>query len=262
MSNTSKPKTQLDLEKLSKEELLSLAQSLDVLDDRKKYNKQDFLFDECLKKGYKKQLIFFKAGAIYRERALIAGNRTGKTYTAETEVSYHANGRYPKGWEGRKFDHPTIIWEAGKTHETTRDILQKYLLGPKHEMGTGFLPRDDIYWGGKFQVTSKSGIPDAIQDVYIKHYTNGVFDGYSEIHFKSYVQGVEAFMGAQVHVVHLDEEPDKREIYSECVTRTMTTNGIILCTFTPLLGLSEVVLSFLPGGKFPPGGIGAVDDEQ
>jgi hypothetical protein len=30
----------------------------------------------------------------------------------------------------------------------------------------------------------------------------------------------------------------------------MTNNGMIMCTFTPLMGVSEVVLSFLPNGKF------------
>ena len=29
----------------------------------------------------------------------------------------------------------------------------------------------------------------------------------------------------------------------------MTNNGLIMLTFTPLLGMSEVVLAFLPGGK-------------
>jgi len=29
----------------------------------------------------------------------------------------------------------------------------------------------------------------------------------------------------------------------------MTNNGLIMCTFTPLLGMSDVVLYFLPGGK-------------
>jgi phage terminase large subunit-like protein len=28
----------------------------------------------------------------------------------------------------------------------------------------------------------------------------------------------------------------------------MTTDGMVMITFTPLQGLSEVVLSFLPGG--------------
>ena len=35
-------------------------------------------------------------------------------------------------------------------------------------------------------------------------------------------------------------------IYSECLLRTMTTDGIVMLTFTPLLGLSDVALKFLP----------------
>ena len=31
----------------------------------------------------------------------------------------------------------------------------------------------------------------------------------------------------------------------------MTTNGLVMLTFTPLEGMSEVVLSFLPGGRIP-----------
>ena len=242
--------TSLNLESLSDEALLDLAQSLNVLDEKKRYNLQEFIYPRYLTGGYERHLEFFKAGKTYRERALIAGNRTGKTYSALTEMSFHLNGKYPKEWEGKRFSKPVRAWEVGKTHETTRDILQKYLLGTRFDMGTGFIPKEDIE-----RTTTKPGIPDAIQDVYIKHYTKGIFDGYSELSFKSYVQGVEAFMGTAQDVIHLDEEPI-RQVYDECLIRTMTTKGILMCTFTPLLGLSEVVLSYLPGGRFPEGGIG------
>lgn len=193
---------------------------------------------------------------MYKERALIAANRTGKTYDASTEMSFHLNGRYPKEWEGKRFNHPVRSWSVGKTHETTRDILQKYLLGNRYDIGTGMLPKADIE-----RTTTKSGIPDAIQDVYVKHYTNGIFDGFSHHSFKSYVQGIEAFMGEQVDAAHLDEEPSEAQIYTEVVMRTMTTHGIVMCTFTPLLGLSDVVLKFLPGGRFPIGGVGEVSND-
>lgn len=259
--------TQIDtnsLESLSDKELLNLAEALNVLDDKQKYNKLEFLFPDTGPRRrdlYKKHMLFLKAGAVYRERALIAANRTGKTYLATAEDAYHMTGRYPKWWQGKRFEHPVDLWAVGKTHETTRDILQKYMVGNRYDMGTGMLPRDDLFWDGKFHCTTKSGVPDAILDVYCKHHTNNKFDGYSHCTFKSYVQGKDAFMGDSIHVVHLDEEPSDKEIYGECLTRTMTTNGIILCTFTPLDGMSEVVLSFLPGGKFPMGGIGVVEDD-
>src|SRR4029434_2140296 len=37
--------------------------------------------------------------------------------------------------------------------------------------------------------------------------------------------------------------------YTEALMRTLTTGGITMLTMTPLLGLSEVVLSFLPDGQ-------------
>lgn len=250
----------IDLKTLNEQELKRLADMLHVLDEKRRYNKQEFLFPETgpySRDKYKKHMLFFEAGAVYKERALIAGNRTGKTFTAAAEMSWHLNGRYPSWWIGKRFHEPIKAWEVGKTHETTRDILQSYLVGSKFDPGTGMIPKEDIH-----RMTSKSGLQDAIGEVYVKHYTAGKHDGYSEVHFKSYVQGVESFMGTSVHVIHLDEEPDSRSIYSECLTRTMTTNGIIMCTFTPLLGLSEVVLSYLPGGRFPLNGIGEVREEH
>ena len=35
-------------------------------------------------------------------------------------------------------------------------------------------------------------------------------------------------------------------VYGECIIRTATTNGLVLLTFTPLEGISEVVMSFMP----------------
>lgn len=248
--------TQVNLNEMQKTELLELATALQVLDERKRYNKQEFLYPDTgplSRDKYKKHLKFFEAGAHFKERALIAANRVGKTMAALMEVSYHLNGRYPNWWKGKRFEHPVTVWVVGKTHDTTKDILQKYLLGPRYDMGTGFIPKEDIV-----RTTSKNGIQDAIQEAYVKHYTQGINDGISDISFKSYVQGVDAFMGTQIHVVHLDEEPSNASIYTECLTRTMTTHGIVIATFTPLEGLSDIVLSFLPGGKFPQGGFGEV----
>lgn len=248
----------MNLNDLPKTDLLNIAQALQVLDEKQKYNKQAFLYPETGKfsrTAYYKHIDFFIAGAKYKERALIAANRVGKSFCAAYEMSLHLNGKYPEWWKGKVFKEPIEAWCVGKTHLTTRDILQKYLVGNRYDIGTGMIPRDDLYWDGKFHITSKSAPPDSIQDVYVKHYTNDIFDGYSHVEFKAYEQGDQAFMGTGMHVIHLDEEPDKRSIYGQCLTRTMTTNGIILCTFTPEEGLTEVVLSFLPGGRFPENGV-------
>jgi phage terminase large subunit-like protein len=61
---------------------------------------------------------------------------------------------------------------------------------------------------------------------------------------KSYEQGRGAFEGTAKHWIWLDEEPDIG-VYTECLYRTATTNGCMAVTFTPLEGMSEVVMSFL-----------------
>jgi phage terminase large subunit-like protein len=66
----------------------------------------------------------------------------------------------------------------------------------------------------------------------------------SILDFKSYETGAEGFQGTAKHFIWLDEEPEL-EIYTECLMRTMTTDGLVLATFTPLRGRTPLVLSFL-----------------
>ena len=75
----------------------------------------------------------------------------------------------------------------------------------------------------------------------MKHKSGGV----STIGLKSSESGRAKFQGTAKHVIWLDEEPPA-DVYDECLMRLMTTNGIMMCTFTPLKGLSEVALRFLP----------------
>ena len=79
---------------------------------------------------YAKHLEFFEAGAKYRERCFMAANRVGKTLGAGGfETAAHLTGQYPDWWPGRRFDKPVKWWAAGRTNETTRDIVQATLLG-------------------------------------------------------------------------------------------------------------------------------------
>ncbi len=67
----------------------------------------------------------------------------------------------------------------------------------------------------------------------------------SRLGFKSYDQGRKKFQGTSKHLVWLDEEPPA-DVYDECMLRLMTTDGLMLCTFTPLEGMTEIALRFLP----------------
>lgn len=190
---------------------------------------------------YTKHLEFFAAGLTKLERAAIAANRTGKTTLSAYETTLHLTGLYPDWWTGRKFSRPVEWWMASDTAETTRDISQKEMLGPIEAIGTGMIPGDLIIG----QPSRRRGVADAIDTVKVRHVSGGV----SALSFKSYDQGREKFQGTKKDGVSLDEEPDPR-IYSECLTRLMATvpgeeDGLMLCTFTPLKGMSSTVLMFL-----------------
>jgi phage terminase large subunit-like protein len=192
----------------------------------------------CRRELYVKHLEFFEAGATRRERAFIAGNRVGKTIAGAYETTLHLTGAYPHWWTGRRFSKPVQWWAAGDTSKTVKEILQSALLGEVGEHGTGMIPGHLIT-----HKTAKAGIADAIDTIWVKHVSGKT----STLSFKSYDQRREAFQGTGRDGIWLDEECPQ-DIYSECVMRTMTTNGIITLTFTPLSGLTEVVLTFLPGG--------------
>lgn len=195
---------------------------------------------------YPKHMAFLAAGAEYRERLALAANRVGKTEGMGLyEVTLHATGWYPEWWTGKRYATPPKIWVCGDSSKTVRDILQMKLLGPYGAYGTGLIPAECIA-----KVTRSSGGAELVDSIYVKH-PSGLL---ACITLKSYEQGVPAFQGTEIDVILLDEEPP-RGIYTECLMRTMTNNGIIMMTFTPLLGMSDVVMMFLPEGKIIEGAI-------
>jgi phage terminase large subunit-like protein len=186
-------------------------------------------------KPYDRQREFHDAGATHRERLLMAGNQTGKTLAGGMETAMHATGRYPDWWRGKRFDRPTIGWVAGVTGETVRDTVQRVLLGRTGELGQGAIPKDAI-----IDVISSRGVPELAELIRVKHVSGGL----STIGLKSYEKGREKFQGETLDYVWCDEE-SPYDVYSEALTRTNATRGLTWTTFTPLLGMSTVVLRFL-----------------
>jgi phage terminase large subunit-like protein len=196
-------------------------------------------------KPYPKQAEFHEAGAKHRERLLMAGNRVGKTQCGAAETAFHLTGDYPDWWVGKRFDRPVRVWAAGVTGETTRDVLQEKLVGPpfrEAEWGTGMIPKAAIA-----NVVTSRGIPAAIDTVSVRHVSGGL----SSLQFKSYERGREKWQGAALEIVFFDEEPDEH-IYSEGLTRTNETGGLVFLCFTPLLGHSTVVQRFLGANSTHP----------
>lgn len=235
----------IDVDALSPNELCKLAAALIHLEkDRARQKWQNLFPDEgpLRRELYPRHVEFFAAGAKYRERLFMAANRAGKTVAGAYEVSCHLTGEYPHWWEGRRFEHPIQAWVAGDTNESTRDIIQKQLLGEvdytsgsREFDGIGIIPLEN-HGKGVFKQNT-NGLLDHIQ---VKHKSGR----WSTLGFKTYEQGRKVFQGTAKHLIWLDEEAPM-SVYNECLIRTATTDGIVMLTFTPLLGMSDVVRSYL-----------------
>jgi phage terminase large subunit-like protein len=185
---------------------------------------------------YSKQREFHEAGARYRERCFLAGNQLGKTVAGSSEMAMHLTGRYPDWWRGRRWDRPTIWWAAGVTGESTRDNPQRLLMGRVGEFGTGTIPKACIVDHSR----ASHGVSDLLDTISIRHVSGGL----STVALKFYEKGREKWQGETLDGVWFDEEPPS-DIYSEGLTRTNATGGMVFLTCTPLLGMTEVVRRFL-----------------
>jgi phage terminase large subunit-like protein len=165
----------------------------------------------------------------------MAGNQLGKSLSASAESAMHSTGLYPDWWEGRRIPKHNRAWVASPTSLTTRDTAQRLLLGLPGQYGTGYIPKEKI-----LDVKNARGVPDAVDRVDILHADYDV----SYIYFKSYEQGREKWQAETIDYIWFDEEPPP-EIYTEGLTRTNATHGFVFMTFTPLLGMSQVVHRFL-----------------
>ena len=186
---------------------------------------------------YAKQREFHAAGAIHRERLLMAANQVGKTLAGAAEAAFHLTGRYPDWWQGKRWERPVKGWAGSESSELTRDGVQRMLVGPpkiEAEWGTGLIPGSDLV-----EWARRQGVPDSLDGVVVKHVSGGV----STLGFKSYDQGRTRWQAETLDFVWFDEEPPM-DLYTEGLTRTNATQGIVWLTFTPLLGMSEVVHSF------------------
>ena len=176
----------------------------------------------------------YKAAGVYHHNC-------GKTFCHAAELAYHLTGRYPDWWDGRRWPFPIVAWASSETGESTRDNPQRALLGLVGEYGTGAIPSDCLPLENSGRGYGKAtGTADLYDFVKVRH----VSGGWSTLRFKYYAQGRRKWQGPPVHEVWFDEEPPE-EIYDEGLARTIATKGGVSLTFTPLLGMSNVVRRFL-----------------
>lgn len=204
---------------------------------------------------YPKHIAYIAAGKHHRERLACGSNRSGKTLLASYEVVTHTTGRYPHWWEGYRFDEAPDTWIVNKSAKDVRDINETELLGTPGDLakrGTAMLPAHLIH-----SVVPKPGTPNGYEFINVKHISGDT----TQIQSKSFDQGREAFQGRSKPLIWLDEEAPV-EVYTECLLRTLDCGGLILLTYTPLLGLTELTVQFLEDAGVSIDAIGKEPEES
>ena len=186
---------------------------------------------------FQHQIKFFSTGTSDR-RGILAANRIGKTVSTCYETAMHLTGQYPDWWPGKRYDRPVTAMVAGEGWSQVALVLQNELLGTndvkiRDAIGTGAIPRTCIVMD-----TMRSDGANCI-GVEIRH-TSGAK---SYLLFANYTQEVRQMQGFKLNLAVFDEQPPD-DFFSEIVTRTATTQGQVLCSFTPLKGLNGLVSKF------------------
>lgn len=262
----------MNLKNLNKEELLAAIEVATALEHKYKYNKAQMYFPETGKYSrdkYPVQMDLMRAGLKHRLRAFIGGNASGKSLWLALESYFHLSGRYPKWWEGYKYNNPINAWLCGLDAKALRAGLQMILFGGigDEDFGTGIIAREDMTDDkGILQKWALSGTANCIGQFRVKHYTNGIFDGWSTCEFMTYEQGWGAFQGPTKDWIGFDEEPEDGKIFAECVMRLRGKDGgkpgHFLAAFTPTGGMRDVYLAFVPKGQFPENGLHPEDPSK
>ena len=171
------------------------------------------------------------------------------TLAAAAEVAMHLTGEYPDWWEGARWDYAPSGWAGSETSQTTRDGVQRLLMGKPGEWGTGMIPGDTIVDIRR----AASAVPDTLDSITVRHKSGGL----SRLTFKTYDQGRERWQAETLDFVWFDEEPPEG-LYFEGKTRTNATGGITFDSAPQFLALPNVPVC---GGSWltPPDAVAAGD---
>jgi len=148
---------------------------------------------------------------------VLGGNQSGKTTVGAGIVSRLVRREGPIYRRLRNaHDRPLKIWVSPQLHE-------KYLSNWEEKL------RQNVFAGISHHY-AQSPHPRFTWD---DPCANG-----NTLWGKSQEQGFLAFESDVVDLIVFDEEPEDKRLYTSALQRVATTNGVIVFTFTPLLGLS------------------------
>ena len=154
--------------------------------------------------------------SVSKGRAIIGGNRSGKTVSGAAEVTMWMTGNHPY----RPTPKPPV-----RARAVTVDFDHGFELIMKPEVARWMPPSAliDGSWEKSFAKSTR-----------ILTLANG-----STLEFLSYDQDVDKHAGTSRHIIWFDEEPP-REIWNENMARLIDVGGSWILTMTPLDGMTWV----------------------
>ncbi len=194
------------------------------------------------------QLLFHNSHA--DERSIVLGTQQGKTHSCAHEMAFAACDWWPEWHKGRHPSPPKIErsakfigWYCSISSQVVRDGAQTKLLGDisqKDNLGTGAIPLDYIQG-----VSMSRGISNFVDTITVRRETGGI----GILQSRTYEQSVLSYQGVPVDLSWVDEDPgyDDR-IYNELLGRAISTDGRIIVSLTPMLGLTPIRRRFIDGG--------------
>jgi phage terminase large subunit-like protein len=251
----------LDLTNKTRAELLQLASLTEALKEKRKYSYLDFVYPDSgpySRSQYPHMMDFYEAGKKHRFRMLGGPNGSGKSFGLAVEFVYHITGLYPEWWNGKVQDEPRHWWIVAESAGTFKSSLQRLLIGDmnEEERGTGLIPRESIV-----DLKAYGGLSGACGTIILRHKKGHLVT----VELKASEQKRENLQAANLDGVFFDEEPPL-DIFTECLFRLRGSStkppGISILGFTPLKGLSDVVLQYLPHGQYPLGGQHPIDPDK
>ena len=250
----------VDLDTLSDEKKLELLSILKQRQQQQEYEEHYCKFFQWEPYDFHiKALASFQDVECTEQTALMCANRIGKTYGGGRIVTSLATGlEVPKKFFKTEQQYENYIntlnwfrnqkkqlefWVCGEKFKSIRFSTQKELIGPLSDPGSGAIPKEYIL---HVQKRPSSACAESVDYVLVKRVNqHGEEVGTTMLTFKAYEEGNDGYMGGTIDFIWLDEEPPCY-IYTQCVTRTATTLGKVLLTFTPEGGVTETVQKFLP----------------
>lgn len=181
-------------------------------------------------------------------QAVIASNRSGKSYSVGYAIACHLTGQYPAWWTDIKYRTGVKLIAAGASSAQIREAIQETLFGTADKteeaaIGSGLIPRDSIVIDSIVTGADKRSIGGC----QIKH-TSGTR---SQIITASYEQDRAVLQGGKADVIWLDEQPSDDEIVSELVRALAQTptrqEGRLYLSATPLVGWTPMIKRFWNG---------------